>query len=245
MVDNYFMVHMVFWLFLHGSDKTGVLDFMVKIPLLSFADLAQVRRSETLERKIERILHGERDSIPIHYPLIRYGIKRYCFTGFHPDVLDALQTRVADYVPTTEFERGEKTNCLMAIGLALSMPRPAFPNIIFDRGETIDLNIGGIILHVVTDATLSWTDVDGVVHVGAIKTKIKKGNYSRESAEMVACLLEEAMRVMHPDAVVDPQLCLCYDVFRQRLVPAFNLSQNLERAQRVAEMIASRGDLAA
>ena len=217
----------------------------LKFSLFSFVDFTQVRRRETLERRIERLLHWERDSIPIHYPLIRHGIKRYCFTGFNPDVLNVLLTHVTEYVPTSKFEQDEKANCLLAVGLAQSMTRPVFPNVSFEKGETIDLHLGGIIIHAVTDATLSWTDVDGVKHVGAIKAKIKKGNYPREYAEMAASLLAKALMSRHPDDIVEPQLCLCYDVFRQRLVPAHNLSRNLERARRIAEMIASRGDLAA
>ena len=218
---------------------------MFKASVFAFVDLTQVRRKETLERRIERLLHGERDSIPIHYPLIRPGIKRFCFTGFDPDVLDALHMRVTEYVPTSKFEQDEKANCLLAVGLARSMPRPAFPDVTFEKGETIDLHLAGIIIHVVTDATLLWTDVDGVKHLGAIKVKLRKGNYPREAAEVAACLLAKAMMDRHPDAVVDPQLCLCYDVFRQRLVPARELSQNLIGARRIAEMIASREDLAA
>lgn len=217
----------------------------LQFSLFSFVDLTQVRRRETLERRIERLLHGERDSIPIHYPLIRYGIKRYCFTGFNPDVLNVLLAHVTEYVPTSKFEQDEKANCLLAVGLAQSMTRPVFPNVTFEKGETINLHIGGIIIHVVTDASLLWTDADGVKHVGAIKAKIKKGNYPRDFAEMAASLLAKALMSRHPDAVVEPQLCLCYDVFRQRLVPAHNLSRNLEWARRIAEMIASRGDLAA
>lgn len=218
---------------------------MFQISFFTFVDLTQIRRLETLERRIERLSHAERDSIPIHYPLIRSGIKRYCFTGFDPDVLDALRKRVADYVPVTKFEQNEKENCLMAISLAQSMLIPSFPNVSFEKGETIDLQLGGIILHVVTEARLSWTDAKGVLHIGAIKSKIKKSNYSRESAEMAACLLAKAMMVKHPEAIVDPHLCLCYDVFRQRIASASNLSKNLEEAIRIAEKIASREDLAA
>lgn len=218
---------------------------MFNLTLFSFADLTQVRSLESLNRRIDRLLHEERDSIPIHYYLIRPGIKRFCFTGFNPDVLESLQKRVSEYVPTTKFEMDEKANCLMAVELAKSMIRPVFPDVHFEKGETIDLVLAGTHIHVVTDATLSWTDEKGVKHVGAIKTKIRKSVYTRETAQMVACLVAKSLLEQHADAVVDPTLCLCYDVFRQRLVPAGNLSRNLEVALEVAEMIAARGDLAA
>ena len=218
---------------------------MSPLSFFAFVDLTQVRRRESLIRRIEKLLRGDQESIPIHYYLIRSGIKRFCFTGFDPDVLVDLYTRVSEYVPTTKFEQDEKTNCLLAIRLAQSMPRPALPDVRFDKGETIDLDLLGVHLHVVTDATLSWTDVDGVKHIGAIKTKIRKSNYTRECAQMSACLLAKALLARYPDAFIDPTLCFCYDVFRQRLVPASNMSQNLEVAQEIAEMIASHGDLAA
>jgi hypothetical protein len=219
--------------------------FMFKISLFDFVTLTQVRREETLERRIERLLGGDAESPPIRYSLIRKRIAEYCFTGFNPEVLDALQKRVEDYVPTTKFQRDEKANCQMAIRLAQTMLRPVFPGISFERGETIDLHLGGVVIHVVTDAVLSWTDSDGVKHVGAIKSKIRKSDYPREYAEMAACLLVKAMRAKHPDAVVNPQRCFCFDVFRQRLVPANNLERNLDDALRVAEMFSPRGDIAA
>ena len=218
---------------------------MSPLSFFAFVDLTQVRKRESLIRRIEKLLHGDRESIPIHYYLIRPGIKRFCFTGFDPDVLVDLYTRVSEYVPTTKFEQDEKTNCLLAIRLAQFMPRPALPDVHFDKGETIDLDLLGVHLHVVTDATLSWTDGDGVKHIGAIKTKIRKSNYTRECAQMSACLLAKALSAKYSDAIIDPTLCFCYDVFRQRLVPASNMSRNLEVAQEIAEMIASHGDLAA
>ena len=122
---------------------------------------------------------------------------------------------------------------------------PSFAGITFSEGEKIDLLINGIHVHVVTDATLSWLDADGVEHVGTIRTKFKKGNFPRESAELAACLLFKALEVAHPKTIVDPLLCLCFDPFRQRFVPALNLDRNMARAEEIARMIASRGDLAA
>ena len=218
---------------------------MSGLSFFSFVDLTQIRSRESLSRRIDKLIHGDSDSIPIHYYLIRSGIKRFCFTGFDPDVLVNLFMRVSEYVPTTKFEQDEKTNCLLAIRLAQTMPGPVLPDVRFDKGETIDLDLLGVHLHVVTDATLSWIDVDGVKHIGAIKVKIRKSNYTRECAQMSACLLAKALMAKHPDAFIDPTLCFCYDVFRQRLVPASNMSRNLEVAREIAEMIASHGDLAA
>lgn len=218
---------------------------MLNVSLFSFVDLIRFRSRESLERGIGRLMKADEGSIPIRYYLIRSGIKQFCFTGFAPDVLPALLTRVMEYVPKTKFQQDEKANCMMAVGLAQSMPMPTFPGVSFEEGEAIDLNLGGITLHVVTDATLTWIDANDVKHVGAIKSKIKKRIFPRESAEMAASLLAKAMMEKHPDAIVDPHLCLCYDVFRQRLVPANNLSRNLEDALKIAEMIASRGGLAA
>ena len=218
---------------------------MFKTNIYSFVDLTRIHKHEALERRIDRLLRGDGRPFPPHYSLIRNGISKFCFTGFDPDVLDDMYEHVITSVTTSEFTKKDKPNCLLAIELMRTLPVPAFTGVSFEKGEKIDLPIGGIVLHVVTDATLLRVDSNGIKHYGAIKAKIKKGNYPREYAEMAACLIAKALRIKYPDAIIDPMLCLCLDVFRQRLVPASNLSRNLEEALRVAEMISSKGDLAA
>ena len=218
---------------------------MVQIPFYSFVGLTQTKTKETLDRKIDMILRRGEIPFPPHYALIRSGISRFCSTGFNPDVLDDMHEHVITSVTTSEFTMKDKPNCLLAIELMRSMPIPILKGGSFEKGERIDLPICGICLRVVTDATLSWVDANGNRHIGAIKAKVKKGVFSRESSEMTACLVAEALKVKYPDAIVDPLHCYCFDVFRQRLIPASNMSRNLEVANEIAEMIASRGDLAA
>ena len=81
--------------------------------------------------------------------------------------------------------------------------------------------------------------------MGAIKVKVKKGQFPREASEMTACLVAQALKAKHPDVIVDPLHCFCFDVFRQRLILASNMSRNLEVAKEIAEIIASMGDRAA
>ena len=218
---------------------------MLKIPLFGFVTLTRVRKKETLDRVIERLLSWDGNHFPPHYALIRKGISRFCSTGFNPDVLDDMREHVLTSVTTSEFTMKDKPNCFLAIELMRSMPIPVFKGITFEKGEKIDLSFGGVVLSVVTDATLSWVDSNGHRNVGAIKAKVKKGAFPRESAEMAACLIAQALKAKYPDAIVDPIHCYCFDVFRQRLIPAGNMSRNLELALKIAEMIASKGDLAA
>lgn len=218
---------------------------MFTIPFYGFVDLTRIHKREALERRIDRLLRGDGSPFPPHYSLIRNGISKFCFTGFNPDVLDDMYEHIVTSVTTSEFTKKDKPNCLLAIELMRTLPVPAFTGVSFEKGEKIDLPIGGIVLHVVTDATLSRIDSNGIKHYGAIKAKIKKGNYPREYAEMAACLIAKALRIKHPDAIIDPLLCFCFDVFRQRFVPARNLVRNLEVALQIAEIISSKGDLAA
>ena len=62
---------------------------------------------------------------------------------------------------------------------------PSFSGITFSEGEKIDLVVCGIHVHVVTDATLSWLDTDGVEHIGTIKTKFNMAR-AEEIARMIA-----------------------------------------------------------
>ena len=218
---------------------------MFKFQLFPFVDLIRFRSRESLERGIGRLLSADGEAIPIHYALIRPGVKKYISRGFDQSVLDELHTRVLAYEPYSPFTESEKTNCLMAIELMRSMAVPPVSIFSFEHGETIVLPIGGIDLRIAVDAVLTWFDENGIKHVGAIKTKIKKGAFLRESGEMAACLMASALKVRYPEAIVDPHHCYCYDLFRQRLIPALRMQANLDLAKRMAELIASKGDLAA
>lgn len=220
---------------------------MVQITVFQFADLARHRRPETLERKIEQILSAKEDSFPsyLHYRLIRDWVKNYFSHAMDASILEDAVVYLKNFSSPSKFMGRTVPNCLLAIKLIQEMKMPSFSGITFSEGEKIDLVVCGIHVHVVTDATLSWLDTDGVEHIGTIKTKFKKGNFPRESAEMAACLLFKAMDVAHPKAIVDPYLCLCFDPFRQQFVPALNMDRNMARAEEIARMIASRGDLAA
>lgn len=218
---------------------------MPQIPFFTFVDLTQVRRRETLDRRIGRFLLEDENPFPPHYALIRKGISQFCSTGFDPVILDDMHEHVITSVTTSEFTKKDKPNCLLAIELMRSMPIPDFKGISFEKGEKIDLPFGGIVIRVATDATLSWVDANGNRYMGAIKAKVKKGLFPREASEMTACLVAQALKAKHPDTIVDPLLCYCFDVFRQKLIPASNMLRNLEVAKEIAEIIASMGDLAA
>ena len=217
---------------------------MLKLSIFTFVDLTQVRSQESLNRKIDRLFNGDGNPFPPHYSLIRKGISQFCFPGFSPDILDNMHEHVMTSTTSSEFTIMDKSNCLLAIELMRTMPVPVLKGITFEKGEKITLPIGGIVLQVVTDATLSWVDTYGNRHLGAIKAKVKKGNFPRELSEMTSCLIAQAMKTKHPDAIIDPIHCYCLDVFRQRFVPANNLLHNLGLALEIAERIASRGDLA-
>ena len=220
---------------------------MLYFTVFQFADLAKHRRPEMLERKIEQILSAKEDSFPsyLHYRLIRDWVKNYLSHAMDASILEDAVVYLESFSSPSEFMRRTVPNCLLAIQHIQEMKMPPFAGITFSAGEKIDLLVGGVHVHVVTDATLSWLDADGIEHVGTIKTKFKKGNFPRESAEMAACLLVKAEEVAHPKAIIDPLLCLCFDPFRQRFVPAMNMDRNMARAEEIARMIASRGDLAA
>ena len=220
---------------------------MSRCTVFQLADLARCRQPETLERKIEQILSPKEDSFPsyLHYRLIRDRVKIYLSHAMDASVLEAAVDYLMSFSSPSKFMLSTVPNCLLAIQLIQEMKMPSFAGITFSPGEKVDLSVGGIHVNVVTDATLSRLDANGVEHIGTIKTKFKKGNFPRESAEMAACLLAKAMEAAHPTAIVDPLLCLCFDPFRQRFVPAMNMDRHIARAEEIARMIASRGDLAA
>ena len=225
--------------------QSGSPLIMIQFPIFTFVDLTQVRRRETLDRRIGRFLREDENPFPPHYALIRKGIRKFCSTGFDPAILDDMHEHVITSVTASEFTKKDKPNCLQAIELMRSMLIPDFKGVSFGKGEKIDLHLGGIVIRVVTDATLSWVDANGIRYIGAIKAKVKKSPFPREASEMTSCLVAQALKAKYPDAIVDPLHCFCFDVFRQRLIPTSNMSRNLEVAKEIAERIASMGDLAA
>ena len=103
----------------------------------------------------------------------------------------------------------------------------------------------GIELSINPNAIITWQDQDGATHVGAIKAKLKKSPLRLEEGTMIACMLHYYLTIIFPDYIVEPDYCICFDVFRRKFITSRNYSMNVALAASVADKIASMGDVAA
>ena len=66
-----------------------------------------------------------------------------------------------------------------------------------------------------------------------------------EDAEMAACLMYKALQQQYPDAIVERNLCLCFNPFTKRMVGANNIDLNYAKALAIARLLSGTGDVAA
>lgn len=107
------------------------------------------------------------------------------------------------------------------------------------------ISFHGIELNINPNAIITWQDQDGATHVGAIKVKLKKSPLRIEEGTMIACMLQYFLTILFPDYIVEPDYCICFDVFRRKFITSKNYSMNVARAASIADKIASMGDVAA
>lgn len=211
--------------------------------MINFSDLTMlsiIKDDRKLARKIELLYE---DRFPAFlYQRIRGTVRSYLRTA-DVDLIDAKIAELVSFVPEKSWQVGDKQNCLDALNKVKEMVFPFTPDVKRLKPEFTSFSLGPIEVKIVPDVVLMWEGPDGTKHVGAVYKKIKKGRLSLNLATMTASLLEYYLKQVYPDFVVEPGMCLCYDVFRHRMIQPLNYEANIERAKAVAYMIA-RGSAA-
>lgn len=179
------------------------------------------------------------------YKRIRPGICKFLRDGFDRSVIENTLNHVQMWNPDTKRAKAEKDNSLLALRNILSMPFPSYPGVRFEHRPSYIFKFAGFSLKVSYDAFLSFRDKDGKVHLGAIKTKLKKGGFTNEDAEMTACLLFKSLQQQFPEAIVERNLCLCFNPFTKRMIAANNIESNCAKAFAIALELLGTGDVAA
>lgn len=219
---------------------------MRTISLFSFVDLTSVRSDDSRKRQYQKLMLEELDPTFTPYKRIRPGISKFLRDGFDMAVIEyTLEHNVLPWNPETKRAKAEKENSLLALRNILSMPFPSLPGVRFEHRPSYIFKIGGLSLKVSYDAFLSFRDKDGKNHLGAIKAKIKKDGFMHEDAEMAACLMYKALQQQYPDAIVERNLCLCFNPFTKRMVGANNIDLNYAKALAIARLLSGTGDVAA
>ena len=217
---------------------------MKTIYLGSFATLVNKKSEKSLINAIKEML-DDNDFGAIWYNYIRSGVKQFIINHFDKAILDNLLYKLSldkrnkpSQIKTREISRE-------AVLLMKNVSYDMFEG--KDMSEPLEKSISfyGIELNINPNAIITWQDQDGAIHVGAIKTKLKKSPLRLEEGTMIACILQYYLTMIFPDYVVEPDYCICFDVFRRKFITSKNYSMNVARAASIADIIASMGDVAA
>lgn len=219
---------------------------MSYLSLFSFVELIGIRSEDSRVLKYQKKMLEDLDPVRVPYKRIRPGICKFLRDGFDRGVILDTIENIALLKPETNRSKTEKENSLLALRNILLMSFPDYGSILVrHRPESYLLKIAGITIKVSYDALISYTGIDGKRHVGAIKTKLKKEGFTYEDAEMSSCLLFKTLKKQFPDAVVEKEMCFCFNPFTMRMIAAKNVDANYLKAVEVAIKLSGVGDVAA
>ena len=216
---------------------------MIKVYLNSFASLFSIKSENSLERAINRIV-GSHDA-PFWYSRIRSGIRSFFVEELNYGILDSLMNKLNCVVPKTEFQRNDYENSRQVIKLIYKMSFDSLKSKTLIKPAAKSISFYGVEMEVNPDAIIMWKDQQGLYHVGAIKTKLKKSLFRKEEATMIACILKHYLETLFPEYVVEDDYCICYDAFRSKFYRANNYTANLVLASTIAQKIAAIAPAAA
>ena len=219
---------------------------MSQLSLFSFVELISIRSEDSRLLKYRKKILEDLDPICIPYKRIRPGICKFLRDGFDKDVILGTMEDINLWVPDSKRSKAEKENSLLALRNIILMSFPDYKGLIVrHRPASFLFKIAGITLKVSYDALISYNDKDGKQHVGAIKTKLKKEGFTYEDAEISSCLLFKALQRQFPGAVVEKDMCFCFNPFSMRMIVAKNVEANYLKAMKVAIKLSGVGDVAA
>ena len=160
-------------------------------------------------------------------------------------ILDSLLEKLDGVVPHTPFQRNDCANSKLAVKLIHEMPFDLLKEKTLLKPAAKSIPFYGLEMEVNPDAIIMWKDLQGIYHVGAIKTKLKKSTFRKEEATMIACMLKRYLETLFPEYVVEDDYCICYDAFRSKFYRANNYTVNLILASTIAQRIAAMAPAAA
>lgn len=209
----------------------------------SLASLVNKRSEESLVNAIKKIVRN--DAFVIWYNYIRRSVKQFFVEHCDMRILDALMEKLSKEVMLTDFQRNNCENSKLALQHIKSMTFDLFEGKDMAAPTEKAIAFHGIELNINPDAIITWQGKDGKTHVGAIKTKLKKGAFRPDEGTMTACLIQYYLTIIYPDYIVEPDYCICFDAFRRKFYTSKNYDINISTAASIAEKIAAMGDVAA
>ncbi len=215
----------------------------MKIYLNSFASLISKRSESSLDKAIGGLVEGQ--DAPFWYSRVRPGVRSFFVENLNLDILDSLLVKLEMFVPETKFQKMDCENSRQVVLLIKTMNFNFFSGKTFLKPAAKSVPFYGIDLDVNPDAIIMWKDANGMFHVGAIKTKLKKTAFNKEEATMIACMIKYYLESLFPEYVVEDDYCICYDAFRSKMYSVNNYTKNLIVASALAQRIAMMAPVAA
>ena len=215
----------------------------MKIYLNPFASLLSKRSESSLNNAINGLFREH--NAPFWYSRIRPGVRAFFVENLNYSKLDELVVKLDGVITESRFQKNDCENSKQAILLikAKSFDFLAGKNMLKPAVKSVSFY--GIELDVNPDAIIVWKDREGMFHVGAIKTKLRKSAFRQEEATMIACMLRFYLETLFPDYIVEDEFCLCYDAFRSKLYSVKDYTKNLILASGLAQRIAANSPEAA
>ena len=216
---------------------------MIKVYLNTFASLFGIRSESSLGRAINKMVDSP--DAPFWYSRIRPGVRTFFVENLNYGILDSLLNKLEGVIPHTPFQRNDCANSKQEVKLIHEMSFDLLKEKTLLKPAVKSIPFYGIEMEVNPDAIIMWKDRQGIFHVGAIKTKLKKSIFRKEEATMIACMLKRYLETLFPEYVVEDDFCICYDAFRSKFYRANNYTANLILASTIAHRIAAMSPAAA
>ena len=215
----------------------------MKIYLNSFASLLSKRSENSLNNAINGLFKEQ--NAPFWYSRIRQGVRSFFVENLNYAKLDDLLVKLEGVAPESRFQKNDCENSKQAVRLIQSKSFDLLAGKDMLKPAVKSVSFYGIELDVNPDAIIVWKDREGMFHVGAIKTKLRKSAFRQEEASMIACMLRFYLETLFPDYIVEDEFCICYDAFRSRLYSVRDYTRNLILASGLAQRIAASSPEAA
>lgn len=191
-------------------------------PLAEFLEASESRKN----RIIAEQLNPDPVRIP-YYQQARASIVKALLDNGNPEHIEIGKNKIAEKVPTKDWQRYNKVNSTEALNRWSDMVLP--PALLEHKLVRVQTKAKFFPLYgvniKVSPTAIFRLEYEGVKYIGAIKVHISKGKpFNNKQSALVAQLLNQFLSnfVAEEDEVVHERLCLCIDPFAGTVINASN-----------------------
>jgi len=159
------------------------------------------------------------------YQQAKGALKKYFANIDVYEPIEVAIEKLEKKIPSNNRQKIDKNVSIEALKKVTTIEKPKLLRDIsyqLIKSNVKDLNINDVDIRVAPDVIFKGT-LDGKIVYGAVKFHVSKTKpFDFEQAKLVSTLLYQFMKenIANATEKVLPELCLCYDVFGERLVPA-------------------------